>query len=718
MSCIRRSFLLPVLIFWAVASFAQTDAGVTIANADTHFQVTSGVGYVEDVNHSLTIDSVSKISSFKLQDPGTINLGITSSAFWLRLQINNETDQKKLLLKLSNPGLDTVTFFEPMEDGGFRAVATGQAKVFAQREYESSDYLFSVTLAPHHSKFVYLRVASSEALIMPLTLGSVTTLFESDKYKDIFWGMYIGLMLAMLLYNCFVYITTKDRSYLYYIAYVLTVIITQITLSGYGFQLLWPGSPLMAMYSAFVTPVLVGFASVEFMRHFLRTREFVPKADKGLYITYAMYLTGAVLCFAKKYNVGLNLIDMTASLLAFYMLYMAIVISRKGYRPAVFFLISWVVFLVGIFIFVFKNLNLLPYNNFTEYTMPVGSAMEVLLLSFALADRINILKKEKEQSQAQTVAALQENERIVKEQNVILEAKVTERTHELKIANEDLNKAMVELKEAESQLVDSEKMASLGQLTAGIAHEINNPINFVTSNVKPLNRDVQILLEAVDAIEQIIVDEIPLAEKRKRIEEYKTDIDYDYLKVEIDQLLNGIGEGAARTAEIVKGLRIFSRLDEDDLKKTDLNEGLDSTLVITNNLLGTTVKVEKSYANLPLIECYPGKLNQVFLNIISNAIYAIKKKFGEEMGGVLKIITSHDENNVFVKFQDNGTGMDEATRKRLFEPFFTTKDVGEGTGLGMSIAYNTIAKHNGQIQVNSEIGVGSEFILILPLIQK
>jgi hypothetical protein len=301
---------------------------------------------------------------------------------------------------------------------------------------------------------------------------------------------------------------------------------------------------------------------------------------------------------------------------------------------------------------------------------------------------------------------------------VILEGKVNERTYELKVSNDELNKAMVELKEAESQLVESEKMASLGQLTAGIAHEINNPINFVTSNVKPLNRDVYILLEAIDELERIVVDPSTTIEKQKKISDYKLDIDYDYLKMEIGQLLNGIGEGASRTAEIVKGLRIFSRLDEDDLKKADINEGLDATLIIANNLLNNIIGIKKDYGNIPLIECYPGKLNQVFLNIISNGVYAIKKKFGDTEGGLVTITTASDGEYVYITIGDNGTGMDELTQKRLFEPFFTTKDVGEGTGLGMSIAYNTINKHNGQIIINSELGKGTEFILKLPLIHK
>ncbi len=399
------------------------------------------------------------------------------------------------------------------------------------------------------------------------------------------------------------------------------------------------------------------------------------------------------------------------------MIYTAAVIRVKHkYKPASYFLIAWSVFLASIILFVLKDYSVLPYNIVTASVLQIGSAIEVVLLSIALADRINTLKREKEQSQAQALEALLENEKIIREQNVVLEAKVDERTKELKASNADLNQAMKDLQEAEMQLVESEKMASLGQLTAGIAHEINNPINFVTSNVKPLKRDVQILLDTVDIIEKIGLEGNTADEKIKQIEDYKQDIDFDYLKVEIDHLLNGIGEGATRTAEIVKGLRIFSRLDEDDLKKADINEGLESTLIIINNLLNNRIEVIKNYGNLPLVECYPGKLNQVFLNILTNGIYAINKQHGDKNDGKLTITTSTDGKNVLIKMADNGTGMDEQTKKKLFEPFFTTKDVGEGTGLGMSIAYNTINKHNGHIYVNTKPNEGTEFILEIPIL--
>jgi hypothetical protein len=189
--------------------------------------------------------------------------------------------------------------------------------------------------------------------------------------------------------------------------------------------------------------------------------------------------------------------------------------------------------------------------------------------------------------------------------------------------------------------------------------------------------------------------------------------------MEINHLLNGIHEGATRTAEIVKGLRIFSRVDEDDLKRADINEGLDSTLVIMNNLLtSNNIKVEKNYGDLPLVECYPGKLNQVFLNIISNAIHAIAAKHSQSKDGLLTLKTFAEDNFVNISITDNGCGMSDSTRNKIFDPFFTTKDVGEGTGLGMSIAYNTIKKHNGQIYIQTELDKGTEFLIKIPVIHQ
>jgi signal transduction histidine kinase len=463
---------------------------------------------------------------------------------------------------------------------------------------------------------------------------------------------------------------------------------------------------------------LVNISGLEFTRKFLQTSKFIPKLDKISYILYAVYAVVILLTIKGNFYISYQLLQSFAGIVSLYMLVIAVTIARTGYRPAKFFLIAWMPLIVGIIIWILKDYNVFSYNIFTNYSITFGSALEVILLSFALADKINIFKAEKERSQEETLRALQENERIIREQNVMLELKVNERTLELSESNHELGRTLEDLKQAQSQLVESEKMASLGQLTAGIAHEINNPINFVTANIKPLKRDIDMMFDAFTFIENISLSDAPPADKQTQITEYKEELDFDYLIIEINDLLKGIKEGASRTAEIVKGLKIFSRLDEDDLKVANINEGLDSTLVIANNLLNNNIRVVREYGDIPHIECYAGKLNQVFLNIISNGVYAVHKHFGTGTGGEIIITTTHDEEFVYISIKDNGIGMDDKTQKKIFEPFFTTKDVGEGTGLGMSIAYNTIKKHNGQIHLESIPGEGTTFTLQLPIIFK
>jgi signal transduction histidine kinase len=443
-----------------------------------------------------------------------------------------------------------------------------------------------------------------------------------------------------------------------------------------------------------------------FVREFLDTRRRTPVLHKVFPVAIILYGCAIVLRLIGIDQVSYRMIDISAICTTVLIYAVAVTISRQGYRPARYFLIAWTIFFAGILMFTLRNLGVLSYNSFTNYTMESGIAIEVTLLSIALADRINVLKREKELSQAEALRAAQENERIIREQNTLLEVRVKERTSEL-------NTVLENLKQAQSQLIEQEKMASLGQLTAGIAHEINNPINFVTSNVSPLRRDIDMIFNAIDFIEEVALSDASADKKRSQLEEYKEEQELDYLQTEIRHLLNGIYNGASRTAEIVKGLRIFSRLDEDDLKRADLNEGIDSSMIILNNQLGS-IHVIKEYGDLPLVECYPGKLNQVFLNILSNGIYAVHKQFGDKSGGEIRIITSTNHDHVEIRFKDNGIGIDEETQKRIFDPFFTTKDVGEGTGLGMSIAYNTIRKHNGSIRINSSPGNGAEFIITLP----
>jgi len=643
------------------------------------------------------------------------NMGLSANSVWFRFTLTNKTETEKLLLEIAYPLLDEVELFIPDSNKNYKSVIMGEDMNFSKRLYQYPNYIFDLDITKNHSETYYLKIKGTEQIILPISVNRPSTLWQNITLENLLAGLYLGVIIIMVLYNLFIFFSVRDRSYLYYVIYVLFVGFTHIGIKGYTFQYLWPNNPAFEQKSVILFACIAGISALMFANKFLNTGTNAPKSRVVLNILVFLFLIAFTLTIIGKESAGFALMQVATTLLTIAILSVSCMIMIKGSAAAKYFFIAWSVLLTGAIVFLLKDYGILPYNNFTSYSMQAASAIEMCLLSFGLADRINTLKREKEASQLEALNIAEENERIIREQNVMLETKVEERTLELSESNQELNKTLEDLKQAESHLVEAEKMASLGQLTAGIAHEINNPINFITSNINPLKRDIEMVIDTLTMVEQVGASDSSPADKQKQIKDYKEKLDFDYLTMEISHLIKGINDGANRTAEIVKGLKIFSRLDEDDLKRADINEGLESTLVIINTQLRNTIKVNKQYGELPDVECYPGKLNQVFLNVISNAIYAVHKKFGEKHGGEIIITTSHDEQNVFISIKDNGTGMDAKSQKKVFEPFFTTKDVGEGTGLGMSIAYNTIKKHNGVIKVNSTLGEGTEFVLQVPI---
>lgn len=289
-----------------------------------------------------------------------------------------------------------------------------------------------------------------------------------------------------------------------------------------------------------------------------------------------------------------------------------------------------------------------------------------------------------------------------------LEHKVLERTKELQHKNNEVELAYKDLKIAQVKLIHSEKMSSLGQLVAGVAHELNNPINFIYGNLEHLKsyiNDMKNIITKYEACEDSLKEQ-----EKQEIDELKEGIDYQYLLGDLNDLLESCKEGAERTRQIVLDLRNFSRLDEANLKEVNLHEGLDSTLNILQNKYKGRIEVIRNYDyDIPSITCFAGQLNQVFMNLLANAAQAIKGK------GEVKISTSQDDDHVIISISDSGCGIPPENLSKIFDPFFTTKDVGEGTGLGLSVSYGIIEKHNGTISVESKVEEGTTFKIRLPI---
>jgi len=675
-------------IFFQNGAIAQ----IIRINEDIYKQqnISNNISVYEDLSGKLSLDQVIAKQGFELIAEKIANFGLTSSTIWLKVQIVNPQKYKDIFLEIKNPTFDRVELFMPEQNGQFNSHISGMVVDVKKREVHHQNPIFRLSPTSKDTTTYFLSVKSSNPLTLPVYLGSFKSTLSSITLGDSIFSLYIGLIITMFLYNIFIYFTVRDKSYLFYVIYILSVGFTQMSLLGYSQIFLWGDNLSLNIQGIVLSIVLVGITSVLFAAEFLHVRQYSKRVNYYLNILILLYSVGLLISLLGYPLQAQMMLQILTIIVSISLITTGIVVYRRNYRPALYFVISWSCFLLGVIIFILKDIGVLVSSFFTNNSILIGSGLEAVLLSFALADKINIFKKEKEESQAEALRVLTENEKLVREQNILLEIKVKERTEALENTNQSLNVALINLKEAQSQLVDAEKMAGLGQLTAGIAHEINNPINFVTSNIKPLELDIIDLANVITMYEKLDFS-AELPPQISKIESFKKQIDIAFVREEIKSLLSGISEGAKRTAEIIRSLKNFSRLDENDTKPADMAEGLDSTLILIKST-------------------FPANMN-----LITNAIYAIKSKEIQNEHEYITLKIWREGNFAKISLKDSGTGMSEVVKQKIFEPFFTTKDVGEGTGLGLSIAFRIIENHHGNIDVITNLGEGTEFIINLPL---
>lgn len=696
-------FLLVLMIFapkWGLAGAPPVNVSSGPYHIGRHLEL------LKDDRGGLTVEQATSSTAFAPSNMDVPNLGISTNTHWLRFDLNNDTEEDGVILDLQHAEIEDIAVYLIKNNERIAIGKTGQNAELSSRDLAQPEFVFSLPVQRGASSTVLIRLKSDKQLQVPIQLHRPSRFSESRSSKNMMIGAYIGIMLVMGLYNLFVYFSIRDKSYLMYVLYILLVSLTQLAFWGYGQYYLWGGSPWFSTKASILFTFLTAIAASEFMKRFIDTKLFVPRSHRLLPAFYALFGVVLVVYLFIAPTVGYQLAQLAAGVFASYLLGTAIVVRRKGSRQAGYFLLGWTAFLMGTMVFTLKDMGILPYNELTVFTMPIGSAIESVLLSFGLADRINVLRREKERSQAQSLRMAQENERLIREQNVVLEQKVKERTAELLESNDTL-------KRTQTQLVSAEKMASLGQLTAGIAHEINNPINFITSNIAPLRRNLGDVLSVMKEYRSLrSANAIELSVIREKEQQ----LGLDETVEELDDIITSMAEGATRTAEIVRGLRNFSRLDEDDLKDADLNEGLRSTLTVLSPQFRDKVDFELQLSELPRVECYPGRLNQVFMNILTNGAQATLARAEGRPRRVT--VTSHQQDGmVRISISDTGVGMTADIQARIFDPFFTTKQVGEGTGLGLAIVYGIVNEHNGRISVESTPGVGTSFHIDVPVKQ-
>lgn len=695
-----RSLLLASLVAGITSASAQEP--VVFRNGPGMQAIGRNVRILTDSAATMTASEAVMSMDYVASQQEVPNLPPSNAASWVRFQLENRSRDNGVHLSIPYADIDELDVYMVGVKGPHMIARTGRSIEWGKRIQAGHDFEFRLPVDAGSSQDVLLRVQGFKTKHLPLKVAEPGTFAQIKADRNLLMGAFAGIMLVMALYNLFVFFSIRDKAYLLYVLYILAICCAQLSYLGLGPFDLWQGDVDLGARSSLLFSLVAIILGMDFERRFIDMKRFAPRLNKVFPFVYivvggimALYLFGDPL-------IGFNLGNAICGITALLVLAAAITSFRRGSRQSGFFLLAWTVFLVGVVVFVLKDAGVLSYNGFTAHVMPIGSAIEGVLLSFGLADRINVLRCEKEQSQADALHASMENERLIREQNMVLEQKVQERTHALQESNDTL-------KRTQTQLVNAEKMASLGQLTAGIAHEINNPINFITSNIAPLRRNIADLVAVMK--DYRTADQVEQLEKVKVREK---EIGLSETIEELDDIIFSVAEGASRTAEIVRGLRNFSRLDEDDLKEADLNDGLRSTLTVLAPQYRDKVEFDLHLADMPRVECFPGKLNQVFMNILTNGAQATLARVD---GRPRTVTVNTQENNgmVEVRITDTGVGMTPEVQARIFDPFFTTKSVGEGTGLGLAIVYGIINDHNGTITVESTPGVGTEFTITLPV---
>lgn len=383
------------------------ESQVVVSDPDKIVNLAHNAEYIEDRDGHLTIDDlINHTRSFKQVAKEVIGFGLTPSYFWIKSTVRNETDER-LFIKIGSNPLTDIQVFETTNKQLQKQYHAGNWLPFFKREVKNIDYLFPLQVLKNDESTIYIRVMHFRGTQFPLSTGTLKAYYVSNSGRIFIDGIYYGLMLLMILYNLFIHLSLRDTSYLYYITYVFLIALLNASMDGYAFEYLWQSLPAINAYEDIIA-ALVGISGILFVTHFLNTKANAPLFHIIFICLFVAYVATIAIIATQHFLLGSSVME-TVSLLSVLCTFIAAyVIMRKGYKPAKFFLIAWSLLLVSIIVFILKDFNLVPYNYLTTNSLKMGSGVEALLLSIALADRINLYRKEKAEAQKELIQSLRE----------------------------------------------------------------------------------------------------------------------------------------------------------------------------------------------------------------------------------------------------------------------------------------------------------------------
>ncbi|MEM6720858.1 MAG: sensor histidine kinase [Bacteroidota bacterium] len=641
--------------------FPQNSTGqsvITLNDSQSLFDIAIQTSYLEDASLQRTIQEITSDSLQTKFTPNTqenINFSSTASAYWLKFTVN-KTIAEDFYVKVGSAYIDIVSLFEFDENGQLLSERhTGDDLPFNTREIEVGSYLFKLDLQENTTRTYYMRVKSDQPLFFTLRAGTLPNFVKYIHDLDFIQGIYFGFMLLIFLYNLFLFFSTKEKIYLYYIAYVVSITWFMASVFGYFFEYFWPNVPAINQLVV-ISAGLTMITATLFTQRFLNTKEADPKMHKG---SMLFLLIGIVVCVLVPLGFkieGLKLSQGGLLIMAIYFITLGIRFRMKGYRPANYYLLAWGALVIGIIFAIMESLNVVGLMKYLN-AMQIGSALEVMLLSFALGDRINMYKKQKEIAQEKALQAAKENERLIREQNIILENKVEERT---------------------KRLIDLNKEKDL--LLSMVAHDLRTPLHQVKSLI------------------------------------YLLDIPSTDLTEEQKAFVMQIENSTDRMSEMIGSMLNTHALDN---KQLDLNPKIidvEKLILYVSNSFDFTAQ-EKNITirtevqpGTHFIKADKNYIIQVLENLISNAI---KFSFhGNDI--IVKVETI--QKRTYISVIDKGPGISEEDQQKLYGKFqrlSAKPTAGESSiGLGLSIVKKFVEAMNGEINCTSTLGEGTTFTVI------
>lgn len=618
--------LLLFLLLCTAFPCAAASPPLVLPSSTASARLSGHIDILEDKTGTLTINEVNSPETAKLFKPDTRavpNFGMTTSVYWVRFMIENEAEaEKRWLLELDFPHMDYLDLYVPSEGGGFDRMQAGDMRPMSIRKFRHRNPVFPVVIGTQGTT-LYLRVDGGGRTIMPLTVWSPEAFSRMDHRRGLIDGGYFGAMLVMIAYNFFIFLSLRDRNYLYYILDILFVALFVFFSKGFLIEFISAEMPSINKYS-FLLNMSALFAGLLFCRNFLATARNAPFIDriiKILMLVSVLSIPAFFIVSPEAWKSAMAVVTACASATG---MIAGVVCLRRGYHPARYYVGARIFRVLGVFTVVLGMHNILPLNLLTSFGLQIGSLFEVVLLSFALADRINIMRREKEK--------------------------------------------------AETEACSSSSRALIGEMAAGVAHEVNNP------------------LAGVMLCFQGII----------------TSKEGDPVR---EELIKAVETGLVKIQTTVAHLLNFSRMSATETKPTDIGKLVGDVLMLCKyQLEKLNIEVVTNLAaNLPSQLLDENKIGQVLANLIFNASHAM----GE--GGRLTISTVREGEWCVLCVADTGKGIAPDVLPRIFEPFFTTMEVGKGTGLGLSMSKSIVEAHGGSINMESTQGVGSTCRIRLPL---